>query len=118
MARVNSVENKMTEQEKRDQEAAIAHGMLLHDWHSCNGISLHPIREKSFLAGIAHDRANPSDEVRELVEALKFYADRDNWENIAGHTKWASNLKVQDCAMLNCGGGRARLALQKFEGKV
>lgn len=43
--------------------------------------------------------------------ALEFYADSKNWERIEGHTKWASNLKVQDCALLNCGGGRARLAL-------
>jgi len=42
--------------------------------------------------------------------ALEFYAARENWEVIVGHTKWASNLNKQDCALLNCGGGRARLA--------
>jgi hypothetical protein len=46
------------------------------------------------------------------AKALAFYADHTNWERIEGHTQWASNLKVQDCALLNCGGGRARLALQ------
>lgn len=27
-----------------------------HEWHSCNGISLHPIRERSFLAGFEKAR--------------------------------------------------------------
>ncbi len=49
----------------------------------------------------------------EMRDALKFYGDKHNWEGIPGHTKWASNLKAQDCALLNCGGGRARLVIEK-----
>ena len=49
---------------------------------------------------------------------LKFYSDKNNWmrswitngENIKC-AEWADKLKIQDCAMLNCGGGRARLTL-------
>ena len=56
-----------------------------------------------------------------LLEALKFYADRNNWmrsyifdtENLVP-SPWADKLKVQDCAMLNCGGGRARLAIRDY----
>lgn len=56
-----------------------------------------------------------TEELRWCRDALAFYADRNNWERIEGHTKWASNLNKPDCAMLNCGGGRARLALAELD---
>lgn len=57
-------------------------------------------------------------------EALEWYADRKNWMRswIGAHNgevipaPWADKLKEQDCAMLNCGGGRARLALSEAKG--
>ena len=60
--------------------------------------------------------------LKELVEALAWYSDRNNWmrsyvfdtESLVP-SAWADKLKSQDCAMLNCGGGRARLALQKYK---
>jgi hypothetical protein len=63
--------------------------------------------------------------LREALEGLEFYADRNNWmrswitygENISP-SQWADKLKVQDCAMLNCGGGRARLTLASIAGKA
>lgn len=66
-----------------------------------------------FDAGVTYER----EQSKVLIEALKYYADRHNWERIEGHTAWASNLNNQDCAMLNCGGGRARLALAKYRGE-
>ena len=59
-----------------------------------------------------------------LIEALKWYADRNNWmrsyifdtERLVPNS-WADKLKSQDCAMLNCGGGRARLALAEYKGE-
>lgn len=61
-------------------------------------------------------------EIDELKEALSFYANKSNWmrswitngEEIAA-SQWADKLKIQDCALLNCGGGRARLALSKHK---
>lgn len=52
------------------------------------------------------------------LEALEFYADRTNWERIDGHTRWSSNLKIQDWALYNTGGGRARLALAKIQERM
>lgn len=57
-----------------------------------------------------------------LREALEFYADSKNWmrswitngEDIKP-AAWADKLKVEDCALLNCGGGRARKALSGKE---
>jgi len=48
-----------------------------------------------------------------LLEAVGFYASTEHWEYIPGHTKWCSNLNVEDCAMYNAGGGRARMAKAK-----
>lgn len=53
--------------------------------------------------------------VETLTEALEFYADKNNWEKIDGNSLWASNLKIQDCAYFNAGGGRARKALEGDE---
>lgn len=53
--------------------------------------------------------------IEEAKEALQVYGKKGNWEYIEGHTNWASNLKIQDCAMYNCGGGAARKALAALE---
>jgi hypothetical protein len=50
-----------------------------------------------------------------LKESNEFYANSKNWESIVGHTRWMSNLSIEDCALLNCGGGRARVAIKKVE---
>ena len=52
---------------------------------------------------------------KKMRECLEFYASSKNWEAIIGHTKWMSNLKIEDCAFLNCGGGRARALLKELE---
>ena len=49
-----------------------------------------------------------------LVEALKFYADKENWSRATGN-KVANILNKDDFAMLNCGGGRARIVLKELE---
>lgn len=72
------------------------------------------------IAKIANEKLDPV--LKELVEALAWYSDRNNWmrsyvfdtERLVP-SAWADKLKSQDCAMLNCGGGRARLALQKYK---
>lgn len=56
------------------------------------------------------------EENERMRKALEFYANKDNWGKIQGHTTWASNLKIDDCAFFNTGGGRARAAL-KPQGK-
>lgn len=61
--------------------------------------------------------ANQYERAERYEKALQFYANKDIWERIEGHTRWASNLKVDDCALLNCGGGRARLALKEAKGE-
>lgn len=43
-----------------------------HDWHSCNGISLHPIREKAFLEGF--------NKAKELLLAAIKDSDTDAWD--------------------------------------
>lgn len=53
--------------------------------------------------------------IEEMKETLQVYGKKGNWEYIEGHTTWASNLTIQDCAMYNCGGGRARIALSKIK---
>ena len=55
------------------------------------------------------------DSAEVMAKALEFYANKDNWEHIIGHTKWASNLRIEDCAFLNCGGGIARLAKNQVD---
>lgn len=74
---------------------------------------------------LREELAESKKQISELVEALGFYADKNNWmrswitngEDIKA-AAWADKLKVEDCAMLNCGGGRARLALSKHKAKV
>lgn len=52
---------------------------------------------------------------KKLIEALEFYANKNNWEAIPGHTRFMSSLKIEDCAFYNCGGGRARLVLEDIK---
>lgn len=66
------------------------------------------------MTALNHAAIRGSAFVKEAREALEFYADKNNWENVLGHTTWNSNLKEQDCAFLNCGGGRARKVLFKY----
>lgn len=64
-----------------------------------------------------HDKyATLQEQLKAMREGLEFYADKNNWEKIEGHTTWASNLKIKDCAFLNCGGGRARKLLEETAG--
>ena len=56
------------------------------------------------------------EENAKLKDALKWYADRNNWKRSL-ESKWADTLVNQDCALLNCGGGRARIALKECEGE-
>lgn len=55
------------------------------------------------------------EQIEKMKECLEFYARVSNWESIVGHTKFMSNLKVEDCAFFNCGGGRARLILEEMK---
>lgn len=65
---------------------------------------------------IASDKLNALRAQLEVARgALEFYANKDNWERIEGHTKWASNFKLLDCALYNAGGGRARMAIAKIK---
>lgn len=48
-------------------------------------------------------------------DALEFYAERTNWKRGDRDAEWSNALIIQDCAMWNTGGGRARLALQKLK---
>ena len=72
-------------------------------------------REVAFENGFNAAYDLMQEKVKVLVDALEFYADIKNWEKIEGHTKWASNLMVEDCSLYNCGGGRAREALKGWE---
>lgn len=58
------------------------------------------------------------------IEALKFYGDRKNWDRTViakgseiTTSNWADKLIVMDCALLNCGGGRARIAYNYLKEK-
>lgn len=88
-------------------------------WVHGNPNLIHNLQmESSFKEGFDACYAHMMPLLEEAMGALGFYADRKNWERIAGHTKWASNLNTQDCAMLNCGGGRARLTLTSLKQKL
>ena len=53
-------------------------------------------------------------ENKKLREALEFYADYRNWKVCYGES-WRSTLNKEDCSLLNCGGGRARVALKEIK---
>lgn len=81
-------------------------------------------------AGFDSSTAEHEKIIAELEDALSFYSSRENWirsyvVNVDAEalqpSSWADKLKQQDCALLNFGGGRARLAIQKlkeFRGEV
>lgn len=76
----------------------------------------------SFQAGFDAATVIHQERTKKLVEALEWYANRENWirSYIFPHgepaiSPWADKLKHQDCAMINCGGGRARLALMEYK---
>jgi hypothetical protein len=52
-----------------------------------------------------------------MTEALEFYADNRNWKVCSGES-WSSTLNKEDCSLLNCGGGRARVALKINRGEL
>lgn len=82
------------DQATRDREAAEAHSLELQavdeQW------ILRPFWEGIFLSGIAYARENPSDEVRELLEALKFYADLGFGRAQEALAKFEATTKCQD----------------------
>lgn len=76
-----------------------------------------PYSFSSYCSGLIYNHDKEIEEIKKKLEkadgVIKFYADKNNWEAIAGHTKFMSNLKVDDCAFLNCGGGMARAYLKE-----
>lgn len=75
-------------------------------------------RSRSFLAGVAWQK----EQTRELVEALRFYADKNNWLRNAGmwrHDMIANDLDDETLTDWEgrFSGAKARAALRKFEGE-
>jgi hypothetical protein len=88
-------------------------------WVEDQAFASHSFRyvEDAFESGAEAMYRKLMEDFAPAIEALKFYADRRNWDKTIiakGSTittsEWADKLIVTDCALLNCGGGRARLA--------
>ncbi len=101
---LTEVMNQKVTTHTSDEQAAERYANENHNWHSCNGISLAPIRRKSFLAGCTHKQSEIDKlkaENAELVEALRnasAYLEITPWQKAHGacnHISTGSTLHNQ-----------------------
>lgn len=67
--------------------------------------------EYSALQKLQQENAELKKQLESARGVIGFYGDKFNWKRSL-ESKWADTLKDQDCAYLNCGGGRARKWLE------